>query len=198
MKKALTLVVFALVVAACGGSSDGEDAAATTAPSLAESDSNLAEGEATTTTTTTTTTEAPATTTTTEAPATTTTTEPDTGVFPSGDPDIDAVATAYMVAFDSTTDYETKLPYVDDLSGLEDTVLQYLETGDTMGGVSVVVTSVEINGDEAAVKYDLLFNNRPIYPDLPGTAVKTEAGWQVTRKEFCGMMSSARVGCPVD
>ncbi len=187
MKKALlTLTAFAFVVAACGGSSGGEEAAATTV------------APATTTTTTTTTTTVPATTTTTEAPAATTTTTEAPSLIPSGDPDIDAVATAYMVAFDSTTDYEAKLPYVDDLTGLEETVVKYMETGESMGGVTVVITSVEVNGDEADVLYDLFFNNNPIYPDLPGTAVRSDVGWQVPRAEFCGMMSSARVGCPAE
>lgn len=180
MKKVLlAAVVIAIVSAACGGSDSREDAVAA----------------ASTTTAADTTTTAPATTTT--AVATTTTTEAPS-LIPSGDPDIDAIAEAYMVAFDSTTDYETKLPFVDDLSGLEDTVVKYMEQGETMGGVTIVMTSVEVSGDEAAVEYDLLFNGNLVYPTLPGTAVRSDAGWQVRRSEFCGMMSSARVGCPAE
>ncbi len=192
MKKALLILASsAFVVAACGGSGGDEVVSETT------------EDPVTTTLSSTTTVAAPTTTTTTAAP-TTTTAEPTTttmeppSLIPSGDPDIDAVVTAFMVAFDSTSDYVTKLPYVDDLSGLEETVANYMETGETMGGVSIIVTSVEINGDEAAVAYDLLFNANPIYPDLPGTAVRTDAGWQVPRAEFCIMMSNARVGCPAE
>ena len=175
MKKAVMAVaVMALVVAACGGSGDDEATPETTA--------------------------AP-TTTTTQAPATTQAADAgDAGeaesFIPSGDPEIDAVATAYMVAFDSTTDYETKLPHVEDLTGLEDTVARYMEQGESMGGVTIVIKDVVINGDSADVLYDLMFNERPIYPDLPGTAMLTADGWKVPRGEFCGMMSSARVPCP--
>ncbi len=180
MKKALlTLAAFALVVAACGGSSDGEAAETTAAPA--------------TTSAPTTTTAAP--TTTTAAPTTTTEAE---SFIPSGDPEIDAVATAYMVAFDSTTDFDTKVPHVEDLTGLEQTVLDYMAQGDSMGGVTIVMKSVVINGETADVLYDLMFNNRPIYPDLPGTALLIDGGWKVPRTEFCGMMSSARVPCPTE
>lgn len=177
MKKAvLTLAAMSLVVVACGGSEDNDGATETTA--------------------------APATTTT-VAPATTTTEAAemaDAGevesFVPSGDPELDAVATAFMVAFDSTTDYEAKLPYVDDLAGLEDTVTRYMEQGEAMGGVSVVIKDVVVNGDSADVFYDLMFNNRPTYPDLSSTAVLTDDGWKVPRNKFCSMMASARVPCP--
>jgi len=155
------LAVMALILAACGGSGNGETA---------------------------TTTAAPQTTTTTEAP----------GFVPSGDADMDAVATAYIVAFDSTTDYGTKLPYVEDLTGLEETVAKYIEQGETMGGVTIAITSVTINDDTADIQYDLLFNNNPVYPDLSGTALLIDGGWVVPRTEFCGMMSSARVPCPAE
>ena len=177
MKKAiLALAAMSLVVAACGGSVDEEAATQTTvAP-------------------TTTTTTAPPTT---EAMETTEAAEVESFV-PSGDPEMDEVATAFIVAFDSTTDYEAKLPYVEDLSGLEDTVVRYMDQGESMGGVSVVIKDVVINGESADVFYDLMFNNRPTYPDLSSTAVLTDDGWKVPRNKFCSMMASARVPCPRD
>jgi hypothetical protein len=173
MKKAvLALAAMSLVAGACGGSGDDEVATETTAA---------------------TTTMAP-TTTTTEAAAAANEGEVESFV-PSGDPELDAVATAFLVAFDSTTDYEAKLPYVDDLSGLEDTVNRYMEQGESMGGVTVAVKDVVINGDSAEVTYDLMFNGRPTYPDLSSAAVLTADGWKVPRDSFCGMMASARVPC---
>ncbi len=181
MKRTLFVVlVLAMIAAACGGTSDsgaGEAAPATTAAP----------------TTTTTSTEAP---TTTAAP--TTTTVPESDIVAGEDPDVDAIVTAYTVAFDSQSDYAAKQPYVDDPAGLEDTVARYLETGETMGGVSVLVTAVTVNGDEADVTYDLLFNNNPTYPDLSGRAILTAEGWKVPRRVFCSLMASARVGCPSD
>ena len=182
MKKAILIVVaFGLTVAACGGSADdGSDDGAVT----------------TTTPAPTTTSEAPAATTTTTAAATTSSAAP--AITPGEDEDVDAIVNAYTIAFDSESDYEAKALHIEDPSGLEDTVAAYLATGETMGGVAVVVTDVVINGDEADVTYDLLFNDNPIYPGLPGTAVLTDGGWQVPRTDFCSLMSSARVGCPAE
>ncbi len=179
------VLVIALLVAACGGGSG--DTTTTTAAAAAAP--------------TTTTTAAPPTTTTVEMATTTTvapttTTVAATGIVPGEDPDVDAIVEAYTIAYDSVSDYETKAPYIEDPSGLEDTVAQYLTTGEMMSGISVAVSAVEIDGDAAVVTFDLLFNNNPTYPDLTGSAVRTDAGWQIPRSAFCSMMSSARVGCP--
>ena len=171
-KTALLLAVLALVGAACG---DSDDTGAGDADEMAA------------------TTAAPITTTVAE-----TTTTADSGIIPGADPNADAIVAAYSVAFDSVSDYAAKAPYIDDPSGLEDTVAKYLTTGESMGGIDVVVTAVDVNGDEADVTYDLLFNDNPTYSDLPGTAVRTAAGWQIPRSIFCALMSSARVGCPAE
>jgi hypothetical protein len=150
------------------------------------------------------TTAAPATTTAPAATAAPTTTPPTTappvteaapGIVPGADADVDAVVNAYQIAFDSVSPFDVKSPYIDDPAGLESTVDAYLETGDSFGGIEVIVTGVTINGDEADVAYDLMFGGNPGYPDLEGTAVKTAAGWQVPRAVFCGLMASARTPC---
>lgn len=175
----------ALVAAACGSdeTSDGDGAAAS----------------ATTTTVAavTTTSTAPATTTTVAPTTTTTTAVAEAGGIVAGeDAEVDAVVLAYTVALDSVTPYEDKVPYIDDPSGLEETIAKYLETGQSMGGIGVLPTAVSIDGDTAVVTYDLLFGGNPTYPDLTGEAVKTADGWKITRAGFCSLMSSARVGCP--
>jgi hypothetical protein len=182
LKKTLVvLAALALAAGACGDAAEGEPGASALTP---------------TTVATTTTTTAPVTTTT-AAPATTTTAVPG-GIVAGEDADVDAIVTAYSVAFDSVSDYSVKEPFIDDPAGLEETVGKYLSTGESMGGISVVVTDVAVNGEEADVTYDLLFNNNPTYPDQPGTAVLTVDGWKVPRPVFCGLMSSARVGCPAE
>ncbi len=103
---------------------------------------------------------------------------------------------AYEIVFSSETGYEEKAPYIDDPAGLEQTVADYQETGESMGGVALVPTSVTINGDTADVTYDLLFGGTPTYPDLSGDAVLLDDTWKITREMFCAMMASARVGCP--
>lgn len=184
---ALLTLALALIATACGGSADidaGESPATT---------------QATTTTTETpmtTTTEAPTTTTTTEAPTTTTTTAAPEGIVAGEDPEVDAIVLAYTIALDSVSSFEDKAPYIDDPTGLEETVAKYLTTGESMGGIGVLPSAVAIEGDTAVVTYDLLFGGNPTYPDLTGPAVKTADGWKITREGFCSLMSSARVGCP--
>lgn len=183
MRPISLLVALAIVIAACGGSADSP------APS----------GDDTTTTST----SLPATTTTSTAATTTTsaTTSPETtvsaaGITPGADPDVDAVVLAYQVAFDSTSTFDDKASYIDDPTGLEETVAAYLAAGEAVGGIAVSASAVTINGETADVTYDLLFGGNPTYPGLSGTAVKTAEGWQVPRTVFCSLMSSARVGCP--
>ena len=174
------LLAFAVVAGACG-TADAEVGETTTTTAAATTTT-----EATTTTTEATTTTAAPTTTTTEAPA----------IVEGEDPEVDAIVVAYTIALDSVTPYEDKAPYIDDPEGLEDTVAQYLATGESMGGIGVAVSAVAIDGDTAVVTYDLLFGGNPTYPDLSGDAVKTTDGWKITRAGFCSLMSSARVGCP--
>lgn len=145
-----------------------------------------------------TTTAPPTTTPPTTTPPTTvaaTTAAPVAGIVPGEDPEVDAIVTAYQVAFDSASSFEDKAQYIDDPTGLESVVERYLATGVDFGGIEVLATSVEINGEEAAVGYDLLFGGNPTYPNLEGTAVKTADGWKVPRVVFCGLMASARVPC---
>ena len=93
------------------------------------------------------------------------------------------------------TDLETADLLVEP-EGLEETVEGYQGIGTQMGGVSVQIDEITVNGDEAEIKYTLLFGGNPTYSDLTGSAVRTDAGWQISRDMFCGLMTSARVGCP--
>mgnify|MGYP001817663833 FL=1 len=185
MKRILFLIfAFAVIAAGC---SDGDAAEPTTTQPQTTTTAEPAEPSSTTTVPTTTT--APASTT--VAPTTTT-----GGIVPGEDPDVDAVVLAYQVAFSSTTTYEETAPYLVDPTGLEETVEQYNATGESMGGIGLAPNAVTIDGDVAEVQYDLLFGGTPTYPDLTGDAVLDGDMWKVTREMFCGMMTSARVGCP--
>jgi len=139
---------------------------------------------------------------TTVAPTTATTAASSAGAAPSivagEDADVDAVVEAYMVVFDSSTTFEEKAPYLVEPEGLEQTVTKYTATGTSMGGVSLDPKSVTIDGDLAAVNYDFLFGGSPSYTDLTGDAVRTAAGWQITREMFCDIMRSARSSCPTE
>jgi hypothetical protein len=181
MKRLLIPVAAVVLAAACG------DAATTEAPSTEAPPVTAAPTTSAPSPTT-----APPTTPTTAPP---TTAPPSADIVPGEDPDVDAIVNAYSIAFDSTSTFDEKAPYIDDPSGLESTVDRYLETGESFGGIEVLATNVEISGDEATVFYDLLFNGNPTYPNLEGKAIRTADGWKVPRGIFCGLMASARVPC---
>ncbi len=167
------------LIAACGG-----DAA----------ESTTTEGRETTTTIAVTSTTVAETTT--SAASETTTSGTANPIVPGEDPEVDAIVAVYAVAFDSTTSYEEKAVVIDGADGLEDTVASYASTGESMGGVSTQVDAVTIQGDTATVIYTLMFGGNPAYPGLEGDAMRTEEGWKISREMFCGIMTSARVGCP--
>jgi hypothetical protein len=182
MRRTLKLMSLAAVVAllaACGS----ETATSTTV------------AEATTTTAVEQTTSTAADTTTTAAAETTTTAAAEP-IVPGEDPEVDAIVAVYTVAFDSATSFEEKAAVIVDPTGLEETVAAYATTGESMGGVTTQVEAVVIDGDAAEVTYTLMFAGNPTYPGLNGDAVLTEAGWMISRDMFCGIMASARVGCP--
>jgi hypothetical protein len=184
----LLVVVLAAIATACSETDAAETATTEPTPSTTTTTA------APTTTVPATTTTVPATTTT--VPATTTTVADSGGIIPGEDADVDAVVLTYEIVFSSETGYEEKAPYIDDPEGLEQTVADYQETGESMGGVALAPKAVTIDGDTADVTYDLLFGGTPTYPDLSGDAVLIDETWKITREMFCAMMASARVGCP--
>lgn len=190
MKRNLFLVLsFAIIAAACSNGDSAESTSTSAAEPQTTTTAAPAAPESTTTVPTTTT--VPATTT---VPTTTTTTTG--GIVVGEDPDVDGVVLAYEIVFSSATTYDEKAPYLVDPTGLEETVATYQETGESMGGITLVPDAVTIDGEVAEVQYDLLFGGTPTYPDLSGDAVLSDGVWKVTREMFCGMMASARVGCP--
>ena len=183
--KRVFVLIFAIAIAttACASAADigqGEENLPTTTAALAATTTTP---RATTTMIVTSTTEAP-------APSTT---KPGA---PASDQDAAEITAIYEIVFSSDTTYEEKAPLIDDPSGLEETVDQYMETGESMGGVGLVATGITVSGDSAEVTYDLLFGGNPTYPDLTGDAIRVDGTWLVTREMFCSIMTSARVGCP--
>jgi hypothetical protein len=174
----MSLIAVLAIATACGGES------ATTTTSVATT-TTASEPSTTTTAETTTTTLAET--------ATTASAEP---IVPGEDPEVDAIVAVYAVAFDSSTSFEEKAAVLVDPAGLEDTVAAYATTGESVGGVTTEVNAVVIDGETAEVTYTLMFAGNPTYPGLQGDAVSTEDGWKISRDMFCGIMTSARVGCP--
>ena len=185
MKRVSVLIAaIAIVATACSSASDASGDAEATTTSTASVVTTTAEPTTTTTTT------ADLTTTTIETPTTT------LAFGPASEEDAAEITALYEIVFSSETTYEEKAPLIDDPSGLEETVAEYTETGESLGGVGLVAKTITVGGDLASVTYDLLFSGNPTYPDLTGDAIRVDGAWLVTREMFCSIMTSARVGCP--
>jgi iron complex transport system substrate-binding protein len=180
--RALPIIVSAAVFIAvsCGddddGAADGSDTAQTTA--------------APTTTPAPVTTAAPST-----SPAATNGGSAAGGYVAGDDPEADAVAQAWMTAFDSSVDYATKAPFIADAEALRPTIESYTPAGDAVGGIALVPTSIEITGDTATVIYDVTFAGQVAYQDQDGTVERVGGEWIVSRDEFCNFMAAARNPC---
>ena len=199
----MLLAVVALAAAACGSdnSSETESAAelqtatTTTAPAAT---TTAAPTTTTTTTTTTTSTTTTTTTTTTTAPPTTTEPEADETAAPEPAEPTEAeqaAMDAWAVVFDSEGDFADKVPHLENAAQLESTVVAYAETGASFGGVSLEPTAVSLDGDVAAITYNVLFGGSAAYSDLSGEMQLVDGVWVVSRDTFCGFMASARTPC---
>ena len=122
----------------------------------------------------------------------------DAGAPAAGELDDDqaAAALAYETVFDSATDADAKAEFLPDVADLAPTIEAYTAAGDGMGGITMDVSAVVVDGDTATVTYDVLFGGNPAYSDLTGTLVRAGDTWTVTRDEFCSFMASARTPCP--
>ncbi len=200
----MLLAVVALAAAACGSddSSETESAAELqTATTTTEPAATTTAAPITTTTTTTTTTTSTTTTTTTTA-----TTAPPTTAQPEADETAapgpaepteaeEAAMDAWAVVFDSEGDFADKVPHLENAAQLESTVVAYAETGAQFGGVSLEPTAVSLDGDGAAITYNVLFGGSAAYSDLSGEMQLVDGVWVVSRDTFCGFMASARTPC---
>jgi hypothetical protein len=176
MRHATLLVITALLaVAACGDDADqGGDTTAST-------------GAATTTAADATTTEA-------AAPSSA---EPATsGAAALDDPDAAAAAEAWTTVFDSSLGFDAKAAHLADAEALRTTVDAYTPAGEVVGGIALVPTAVVVDGDTAAITYDVTFAGQVAYSDQEGTVERVDDAWIVSRDEFCSFMSAARNPCP--
>jgi iron complex transport system substrate-binding protein len=192
-------VAGSLALAACGGDDDDAAAETTAAPASTEAveTTEPPASSAPETTAATTTTERATTTTaaatTTAATGATTTIEGDGG---GDDPDADAAALVWSAAFDSALAFDAKAPLIADAEALRPTIEAYTPAGAAVGGITLVPTDVQIDGDTAAITYDVRFAGQTAYSDQTGTLHRVDGVWQVSREEFCAFMASARNPCP--
>lgn len=199
----MLLAVVALAAAACGndGSPGAEGAAELQTTTTAAPTTTAAAATTTTTAPTTTTTASPTTTTTTTttAPPTTTTAEASEEAAPASAAEPgeagQAAMDAWAIVFDSEIDFVEKAPHLENAPQLESTIVAYAETGAQFGGVSLEPTAVSLDGDVAAITYNVLFGGSAAYSDLSGEMQLVDGVWVVSRDTFCGFMASARTPC---
>ena len=138
------------------------------------------------------------------APETTAAAAPDTtepadttaAAAPALDADAEAAALAWTAAFDSTTGFDEKAPYIADAEALRATIEAYTPAGEAVGGIALSPTDVVVDGDTATITYDVMFAGQPAYQGQEGVAERVDGAWQVSRDEFCGFMAAARNPCP--
>ncbi|WP_040491966.1 hypothetical protein [Ilumatobacter nonamiensis] len=201
MKRSIcSIAVAAVLLAACGSSDDADTTVGVTESAPAETAPPAT--EAVVTTEETTTTEAVETTTpepeSTEAVPESTESEQEPSDASGADmaAEEQAAADAWSIVFDSTAEFADKETHLADAAALQATLEAYTEAGSGFGGISLVPTAVAIDGETAAITYDVNFGENPAYEDQAGSIGLVDGVWIVDRDEFCAFMSSARVSCP--
>lgn len=117
------------------------------------------------------------------------------GSLTGGTPEGDA-AEAFATVFDSSTPLEAKAPHLVEADALAETITAYAGAGQRMGGIKLTPTAVQVDGDAAAVTYDVYFGTTKQYEGMSGSIERSGDTWVVSRDEFCGFMQSARTPCP--
>lgn len=110
--------------------------------------------------------------------------------------DAQAAAEAWSLVFDSNVGYDDKAAHLAEADALQATVDSYTDAGASMGGITLVPTAVTVEGETAAVTYDVYFGDAVSYEGLDGEITLVDGVWTVSREEFCGFMASARNACP--
>lgn len=132
---------------------------------------------------------------TTEAPATTeaTDTTAATGEF---DEEQQNAAAVWSLVFDSAVAFDEKAPHIEDAAALQPTIEAYTAAGEGMGGIMLEPTAVVIEGDHAAITFDVKFGGQVAYGALDGEMDRVDGVWVISRDQFCSFMASARNACP--
>lgn len=107
------------------------------------------------------------------------------------------VATAFETAVDSSLTYDDQAPFIEDAESIRTTIENYPTAAEAVLGITATVTSVEIDGDTAAITYTLSFNGvEAPYGELDGTVIRVDGRWVVPVDEYCAFQAQARNACP--
>lgn len=112
--------------------------------------------------------------------------------------DTDAATTAWTTAFDSSVAFVDKAEFIAAAESVRPTLKAYATLGEQMGGITLVVTDVVVNGDTATLTYDIHFAGLPAYSKQTGAVERVAGRWVVSHTAFCDFMALARTACPAD
>jgi uncharacterized surface protein with fasciclin (FAS1) repeats len=116
---------------------------------------------------------------------------------PSFDADQQAVATVWETVLDSASSFDEVAPLIENSAELQPTIEAYATAAEMVGGITARVTTVTIDGDDAAVKYIIAFDGVDApYGELEGALTLVDGSWIVPQSEYCAAMASARNDCP--
>ena len=102
---------------------------------------------------------------------------------------------AFALVYDSEAEWEVKSLHLETSDLLEASNEQYRAGNESMGGISLRPTGVNIEGDIATIIYDVLFGANPAYESLERIITRVDGVWKVSRDDYCGFLSSARTPC---
>jgi hypothetical protein len=89
--------------------------------------------------------------------------------------------------------------YVEDFASIADSWRAGMaqNSEDTMQRYTMRIDSVTMTDDtHADVRYSLLYDARPAYPDQAGGAVKIDGRWYITRETVCSLLTHGGITCP--
>ena len=110
-------------------------------------------------------------------------------------PEEAAAMSAWAIVFDSNAEWSLKAPHIGDSENLEESNEQFRAGGESMGGFSLRPTKAVIEGNTAAITYDVLFGGSAAYQDLEGVIDLVDGTWVVSRDTYCGFLVQARTPC---
>ncbi|MEM7338721.1 MAG: iron-siderophore ABC transporter substrate-binding protein [Actinomycetota bacterium] len=111
------------------------------------------------------------------------------------DPESQAAIDAFVAVYDSSADWATKAPHLEDADALEASNEAYREGGDGLGGIRLEATAAEISGDVATITYDVIFGENAAYNDLSREITLIDGTWVVSRDDYCDFLATARTPC---
>jgi hypothetical protein len=110
-----------------------------------------------------------------------------------------AITDAFRTLFDGdVTDVDAKLDALEDGEVLRPFFLAtYAAQGEIVGRIRVRIDDIRlVDGDHAEVTYTLLLDDAAVLDHLPGSAIRVNGRWLVTRRTYCDVSTQGATEIP--